>query len=125
MYMLNTFPLAPQPHINTLAKHFCFHRPSVRILLYNFRCGESIKHCLNGWTSVLKANLLQLTTIHELYPFAEFALLEAFSVGDLKMLVRNMEPLDAIYPVNRGKQIVRVLKFRCSVNVSDKCYPGA
>ena len=66
----------------------------------------------------MKSNPFQLSAVHKLYPLAEFSLLKAVLIGDLKMLIQQLNISDAVDPVDGGKQVVWIFK---GVLVLQKC----
>ena len=63
---------------------------------------------------------MELSAVHELDPFAELPLFKAIFVGDVKMLVQDLEGTDAVDAVNGGKEVLLVLKLGFAVYILEE-----
>ena len=63
---------------------------------------------------------MELAAVHELDPLAELPLFKAVFVGDVKMLVQDLEGTDAVDAVNGGKEVLLVLKLGFAVHVLEE-----
>ena len=65
-------------------------------------------------------NFWELAAVHELDPLAELSFFKAVFVGDVKMLVQDLEGADSVDAVNGGKEVLRVLKLGFAVHVLEE-----
>ena len=122
LYIYNFYivSLTSYPHLDARSKHFRFHDPTLFRYLQNLCSGQSVENGFQTRPSILEADGLQFTAVHELDALAHLALLKAVGIPLGKMPVERLIVLDAVNAVNRRGIILRILEMLILVDAFDE-----